>query len=65
MREIFAVANGFDNRNGEEVDNDMTSFFSLEEIERLSGSGASLHQLNLILSLLIGAFLLMFMLFVC
>jgi len=38
MREVFAVVNGFDNRNGDEVDNDMTTFFSLEEIERLNAS---------------------------
>lgn len=38
MREVFAVVNGFDNRNGEEVDNDMITFCSLEEIEPLNGS---------------------------
>ena len=38
MREFFAVVNGFDNRTGEEVDSDMTTFFSLEEIERLNAS---------------------------
>jgi hypothetical protein len=38
MREFFAVVNGFDNRNGEEVDNDMITFFSLEEIKPLNVS---------------------------
>jgi hypothetical protein len=36
MREFFAVVNGFDNRSGEEVDNDMITFFSLEEIKPLN-----------------------------
>jgi hypothetical protein len=36
MREFFAVVNGFDNRNGEEVDSDMITFFSLEEIKPLN-----------------------------
>ena len=38
MREFFKVVNGFDNRNGEEVDNDMITFFSLEEIKPLNAS---------------------------
>ena len=38
MREFFAVVNGFDNRNGEEVDSDMITFFSLEEIKPLNAS---------------------------
>jgi hypothetical protein len=38
MREFFAVVNGFDNRNGEEVDGDMITFFSLEEIKPLNAS---------------------------
>ena len=38
MREFFAIVNGFDNRNGDEVDNEMITFFSLEEIERLNAS---------------------------
>jgi hypothetical protein len=42
MREFFSVVNGFDNRNGEVVDNDMITFFSLEEIERLNVSDWSI-----------------------
>ena len=38
MREFFAIVNGFDNRSGEEVDNDMMTFFSLEEIKPLNAS---------------------------
>ena len=38
MREFFTVVNGFDNRDGEEVDNDMITFFSLEEIKPLKAT---------------------------
>ena len=38
MREFLAVVNGFDNRSGEEVDSDMITFFSLEEIKPLNAS---------------------------
>ena len=33
MREVFSVVNGFDNRKGQEVDNEMITFFSLEKIK--------------------------------
>ncbi len=38
MREVFSVVNGFDNRKGQEVDNEMITFFSLEEIKPLNTS---------------------------
>jgi hypothetical protein len=38
MREFFAVVNGFDNRDEWEQDNDLQTFFSLEEIEPLKAS---------------------------
>ena len=45
MRECFAVVNGFDNRGGSLVDDEMITFFPLEEIERLDASewGISSH----------------------
>lgn len=40
MRECFSVVNGFENSGGWDVDNEMITFFSLEEIESLSASDA-------------------------